>query len=580
MWCCGQQPFLKRLSTTKLFGTITGAQANSIIEVDGNAPVLSRKEKRELKRAAKQSKRESSRDQAKRDAAEASSNEISPATSCIVAASQQSRFYSATFDEFGKNVLLIDFALSIVTPDGSNSEKTIEPLVDTQLKLNYGTKYWPIGPNDDSMVKTVLQTVLDADTRVSNVRSKLAIQQRATVVEHSDSFSFASHKAMLLHALLQVKVIEAKGELAAATKIAIKRRGMRGKDARRRQLEVERVVTDLELQLQFTGQMNNERETVRATNEASILREINEKIEAYEITLKAFDEGSSSSAYFDDYGGGWQVRILLAPVLFMEPDMLLLDEQTNHVDMPPHFDDLLVSHDKFFLNEIAEETILGRGQDKKLVYFDGNYDSFEEAMDTKKFFNERLQYNLDQKTEKMTKMVARIAQQASKSKDDKKRQHNVEDLRRQESRNLTALELLMESLGEGENSPEVLLANNANANGGAKSPETKMRVHLNKFGISGGTAVSVPLGALSGGQLARVGLAWVTFPNTPHVLLLDEPTKSSRHDQLFGEALRKYQGTVVLISHDIHFLNILTRERGGKYLNDSGSVGGDDASHP
>ncbi|KAG3072987.1 hypothetical protein PI124_g20865 [Phytophthora idaei] len=159
-------------------------------------------------------------------------------------------------------------------------------------------------------------------------------------------------------------------------------------------------------------------------------------------------------------------------------------------------------------------------------------------------------------------------------------QHNVEDLRRQESRNLTALELLMESLGEGENSPEVLLANNANANGGAKSPETKMRVHLNKFGISGGTAVSVPLGALSGGQLARVGLAWVTFPNTPHVLLLDEPTKSSRHDQLFGEALRKYQGTVVLISHDIHFLNILTRERGGRYLNDSGSVGGDDASHP
>ncbi|KAF1774004.1 P-loop containing nucleoside triphosphate hydrolase [Phytophthora cactorum] len=351
MWCCGQQPFLKRLSTTKLFGTITGAQANSIIEVD-----------------------------------------------------------------VGKNVLLSDFALSIVTPDGGNSEKTIEPLVDTQLELNYGTKYWPIGPNgigkstllqaladglveglpqalkilyvnqmdtssisDDSMVKTVLQTVLDADTRVSNVRSKLAIQQRATVVEHSDSFSFASHKAMLLHALLQVKVIEAKGELAAATKIAIKRSGMRGKYARRRQLEVERVVTDLELQLQFTGQMNNERETVRATNEASILARLTRRSKP-RLTER------------------WlQVRILLAPVLFMEPDMLLLDEQTNHVtcrhlvakELPtihgegarPHFDDLLVSHDKFFLNEIAEETILGRGQDKKLVYFDGNYDSFEEAMD-------------------------------------------------------------------------------------------------------------------------------------------------------------------------------------------------------
>ncbi|KAF1777623.1 P-loop containing nucleoside triphosphate hydrolase [Phytophthora cactorum] len=297
-------------------------------------------------------------------------------------------------------MLLSDFALSIVTPDGGNSEKTIEPLVDTQLELNYGTKYWPIGPNGIGK-STLLQALADGlveglpqalkilyvnqmDTspflmlilRVSNVRSKLAIQQRATVVEHSDSFSFASQKAMLLHALLQ-------GELPQHENRHQAQRNAR-QNARRRQLEVERVVTDLELQLQFTGQMNNERETVRATNEASILGEINEKIEAYEITLKAFDEGSSSSAYFDDYGyctakqgaqlaslsGGWQVRILLAPVLFMEPDMLLLDEQTNH----------------------------------------------------KKFFNERLQYNLDQKTEKMTKMVARIAQQASKSKDDKKRQ--------------------------------------------------------------------------------------------------------------------------------------------------------------
>ncbi|KUF84779.1 hypothetical protein AM588_10000752 [Phytophthora nicotianae] len=83
---------------------------------------------------------------------------------------------------------------------------------------------------------------------------------------------------------------------------------------------------------------------------------------------------------------------------------------------------VLVSHDRFFLNEVAEETILVRGQDKKLVYFDGNYDSYEEAMDTKKLFNERLQHKLDRKTEKMTKMVARIAQQASKGKDDKKKQ--------------------------------------------------------------------------------------------------------------------------------------------------------------
>ncbi|ETO65407.1 hypothetical protein F444_17276 [Phytophthora nicotianae P1976] len=50
--------------------------------------------------------------------------------------------------------------------------------------------------------------------------------------------------------------------------------------------------------------------------------------------------------------------------------------------------------------------------------------------------------------------------------------------------------------------------------------------------------------------------------------------------QMFGEALRKYQGAVVLISHDIHFLNILTREQGGKRLNESDSDGDKDESHP
>ncbi|ETP50886.1 hypothetical protein F442_03897, partial [Phytophthora nicotianae P10297] len=687
-------------------------------------------------------------------------------------------------------------------------------LVDTQLKLNYGTKYALIGPNgigkstllqaladglveglpqalkilyvnqmdtssfsDESMERTVLQTVLDADTRVSDVRSKLAILQRATTVsQHSDPFIFASQKAMLLHALLEVKVMEAKEELVTTTKIAIKRSGMRGKDARHRQLEAEHTVADLELQLRFTEQSDSEHETVQAANEAVILREINEKIEEYEITLKALDEASMEArarrilstvgvdtakqeAQLASLSGGWQVRILLARVLFMEPDLLLLDEPTNHLDMPSilwlknyllsmekvlgsMLTIVLVSHDRFFLNEVAEETILVRGQDKKLVYFDGNYDSYEEAMDTKKLFNERLQHKLDRKTEKMTKMVARITQQASKGKDDKKKQvvaakkkkmerignerndkghrfkrsrdrqgfhftlldgaedtalyetsynskawealttpppqirnltklaqttmlslenvsfsykaaaeipnqrenstspplaiknvtlnvaygekvvfvgrngagkttlmkilnrvikpdagkvqyfhgarvgtlmqHHVEDLKRLESRNLNALELLMKSISKEENSPEVLLANNGNSNRGTTSLETKVRAHLNKFGISGETAVSVPLGGLSGGQLVRVGLAWVTFPNPPHVLLLDEPTNhlDMTTIQVFGEALRKYQGAVVLISHDIHFLNILTREQGGKRLNESDSDGDKDESHP
>ena len=65
--------------------------------------------------------------------------------------------------------------------------------------------------------------------------------------------------------------------------------------------------------------------------------------------------------------GGWQMRIALARVLVREPDVILLDEPTNYLDIATidflaewliKFDGqtLLVSHDRDFLNRVVEET--------------------------------------------------------------------------------------------------------------------------------------------------------------------------------------------------------------------------------
>jgi ATPase subunit of ABC transporter with duplicated ATPase domains len=76
--------------------------------------------------------------------------------------------------------------------------------------------------------------------------------------------------------------------------------------------------------------------------------------------------------------------------------------------------------------------------------------------------------------------------------------------------------------------------------------------------------------------LVRVGLAWATFPYPPHVLLLDEPANHLDMStiQLLGDALRKYQGAVVLISHDLHFLEILTN---GSPTDDARAEGSNEA---
>ncbi|DAZ95146.1 TPA: hypothetical protein N0F65_009855 [Lagenidium giganteum] len=473
---------------------------NALMEVD-NEPALSRKDKRSMKRdkpkrtaraKAKAAAADDDGTDVGADAVAASNNAEEhgeeAAQTKIVATCQQSRFHTATFDEYGKNVLLNQFCLSITPPNGA---KSAELLRDTQLKLNHGTRYGLIGPNgigkstllqaladdlveglpsslkilyvnqldttsfsSEQAAKTVLRTVLDADTRVEDLKTKIRMLQQALVTT-TVAEPFGSHKAQLLNALLQVQVAEAEVDYDKATKIAIKRSGMRGKDARLRQLEAEHHVSELKQQLSQTL-LSPATSVVQEANETEILRTIHEKLDGYQQALKALDEPSMEArarrilnsmgvntekqdAPLSLLSGGWQVRILLARVLFMEPDMLLLDEPTNHLDMPSilwlrnyvqTLDDVLghpvtivlVSHDRFFLNEIAEETILFRGYDKTLAYYDGNYDTYEETMDTKKKFNERLQSKLEQKTEKMTKMVSKITQQGTKSKDDKKLQ--------------------------------------------------------------------------------------------------------------------------------------------------------------
>ena len=88
--------------------------------------------------------------------------------------------------------------------------------------------------------------------------------------------------------------------------------------------------------------------------------------------------------------GGWQKRLAIVEALVQAPDVLLLDEPTNHLDLAgiEWLEDLLeeasfacvvVSHDRYFLENVATETAeLSRVYPDGILRVSGNYSTFLE----------------------------------------------------------------------------------------------------------------------------------------------------------------------------------------------------------
>ncbi|MBL8025750.1 MAG: ABC-F family ATP-binding cassette domain-containing protein, partial [Fibrobacteres bacterium] len=88
-----------------------------------------------------------------------------------------------------------------------------------------------------------------------------------------------------------------------------------------------------------------------------------------------------------DFSSGWKMRIALAKVLIRMPDLILMDEPTNYLDMETilwleewlrNFKGavLMTTHDRDFMNRIAKKIIeISNG---KVTTYSGNYDFYEQ----------------------------------------------------------------------------------------------------------------------------------------------------------------------------------------------------------
>ena len=88
----------------------------------------------------------------------------------------------------------------------------------------------------------------------------------------------------------------------------------------------------------------------------------------------------------DSFSGGWKMRVALAALLFSQPDVLLLDEPSNHLDLEATLwlenflksypgTLIVISHERDLLNNVVDHIVHLAGG--KLTLYPGGYDSFE-----------------------------------------------------------------------------------------------------------------------------------------------------------------------------------------------------------
>ncbi len=98
-----------------------------------------------------------------------------------------------------------------------------------------------------------------------------------------------------------------------------------------------------------------------------------------------FDEAAQQRP-LDSFSGGWRMRVALAALLFSAPDLLLLDEPSNHLDLEATLwlEDflrscratmLIVSCERDLLNNVADHILHLQGG--KTTLYVGGYDAFE-----------------------------------------------------------------------------------------------------------------------------------------------------------------------------------------------------------
>jgi len=135
---------------------------------------------------------------------------------------------------------------------------------------------------------------------------------------------------------------------------------------------------------------------------------------------------------------GWKLRVLLAQVLFGEPDIMLLDEPTNNLDIDTirWLEDVLnernstmiiISHDRHFLNSVC--THMADLDYGALRIYPGGYDDYMEASTLARQRQMQANAKTKERIAELQDFVRRFSANKSKARQATSRQRQIEKLR-------------------------------------------------------------------------------------------------------------------------------------------------------
>ncbi|KAK3813225.1 MAG: P-loop containing nucleoside triphosphate hydrolase protein [Benniella sp.] len=374
----------------------------------------------------------------------------------VEAYSQQSRFHEETLETLSKEVdlkqvnitigeqpLLKDARLwfksgtmyGLIGRNGTGKSTLLKAIGYGQLigfPQNLRTLYIEQLPSETPETQTVVETVLKSDTERTLLMGEYNLLQRA----------INKYPKQLVKTIKKLEWERMKVRLADQQKLAIRRSGKRGADAREELLVVEAQekaakeafesvpIEGTEPSLDVLNQAHEMLESVH--NKLQQIEADSAEARARELLQGLGFTPANQDLPIKQFSGGWKMRIALAQALFLKPDLLLLDEPTNHLDLPAiiwlqnylveHLSQdqtvVVVSHDRNFLNTVSQEII--RLRDYKLDYFPGNFDEYENKMEDKAKMKDRIVAALEKKRKHVQDTINKQRSIMHKTGDDKR----------------------------------------------------------------------------------------------------------------------------------------------------------------